>query len=262
MTGYRPQRGAFDAVLCDIDGCLAPEDGGPMDLSSLARIAAHNQRAVRTGDWPVVTLCSGRPITFVEAMCRVVANTTLPAIGEMGVWLYDPTTQQMEQDPAITPEQSLAVAEASRWIDAQFGRRAGPGVMQQPGKSSSISLYHPDTPYLMSLIPQLRAQIESSGWGLRVSNTWLWINCDLAHVSKATGIDRFIARTGIPPERLAGIGDTMGDMAIRERVAWFGCPANASRELKPHADFVSEHKEVEGVLDILGKLMEDAPRGA
>ncbi len=245
------QQGRFDAVLCDIDGCLAPEDGGPAQAHLLAQLADHNRRAISTGVGPVVTLCSGRPIPFVEALCRVIANTALPAIGEMGVWLYDPRDQLMHADPAISASDARAVRDASAWITERFASRP---LFQQPGKTHSISLFHEDTAYLMDLAPEIRAKAQAEGWPLRVSATWFWLNCDLEHVSKATGIDRFCARTGIDPARLAGIGDTMGDLAIREKVAWFGCPANAADDLKPHADCVSKKPEAEGVLDLLGML--------
>jgi hydroxymethylpyrimidine pyrophosphatase-like HAD family hydrolase len=127
-------------------------------------------------------------------------------------------------------------------------------VSQQPGKACSISLYHPDTPYLKSLEPVLEAAFAERGWPFRVSSTWHWINCDLAHVSKATGIERFMAHTGLTRDRLAGIGDTMGDRAIREHVAFFACPANADEHLKPHADLVSAGAEIEGVLEILDRV--------
>ncbi len=79
---------------------------------------------------------------------------------------------------------------------------------------------------------------------------------DLRHVNKGTAIDRLLAETGIDPVRIAGIGDTMGDRFIAERVAWFGCPANAEAEIKKSASYVSPHPEVEGVLDILKRLSE------
>lgn len=65
---------------------------------------------------------------------------------------------------------------------------------------------------------------------------------------------RLLAETDINPVRTAGIGDTMGDRFIAERVAWFGCPANAEAEIKKSAAYVSPHPEVEGVLDILKRL--------
>lgn len=250
MIPFR-QTGPFDAVICDIDGCLTPEDGGPAQAELLARIAAHNREAIATGHGPVVTLCSGRPIPFVEALCRVIANTVLPAIGEMGVWIYNPRTQLMSTDPAITSAHRRAVAEASAWIVERFSSEP---LFQQPGKACSISLFHEDTAYLMSLLPELRAQCEDRGWPLRVSSTWCWVNLDLVHISKATGIDRLCALTGLEHDRLAGIGDTMGDLAIRERVTWFGCPSNAAQGLKDHADTVSDQPEAAGVLDLLAGL--------
>ncbi len=51
------------------------------------------------------------------------------------------------------------------------------------------------------------------------------------------------------------IGDTMGDRFIAERVSWFGCPANADGEIKKSAAYVSPHREVEGVLDLLGRFV-------
>lgn len=247
--------GRFDAVVCDIDGCLSPEHSGPMDVASLARIAEHNRLAQTPGaggnGGPPITLCSGRPQPFAEAMCRVIGNRTLPLVCENGVWLYDPATNGYEMDPAITEEQLEGVAEASRWVRRDLGPR---GVTIQPGKAASISLYHTDTSVLRGLMPELEQVFAREGWPLRVSMTWLYINCDLRHVSKGTGMRRLMERTGLTRERLAGIGDTMNDMAIREHVAWFACPANAQPELKKHADYVAAASEAEGVVEILGRL--------
>lgn len=241
----------FDAVICDIDGCLSPEGHAPMAGELLVRIAEHNRLASSNRDRPIVTLCSGRPQPFVEAMCRLIHNDRLPCVAEMGVWLFDPTSNANIIDPAITPEHLSKIDEARRWAQSELGPR---GVTIQPGKTASVSLYHEDTASLKSLMPMLETTFRVCNWPLRVSDTWLYVNCDLAFVSKKTGIDRLIERTGLDPTRLAGIGDTMSDAAIRESVAWFGCPANAADELKPLADRVAERREAEGVLELLEEL--------
>src|ERR1051326_3286879 len=92
----------FDAVICDIDGCLAPEASHPMDAVGLARMAEHNRLAQERRDRPVVTLCSGRPEPFVEAICRLIGNSTVPAIAENGVWLFHPGRNGWDRDPAIS----------------------------------------------------------------------------------------------------------------------------------------------------------------
>lgn len=245
----------FDAVICDIDGCLGPETHGPLEAPRLAEVSAYNKRAHADGDRPVVTLCTGRPLPYAEAMARLIGTKTLPVVCEMGVWLWHSDTNVFDRDPNITAEHVLAVHAAQAWLETEFGagNPRGP-VSQQPGKACSISLYHPDTGYLKSLEPGLRDEFAARGWPFRVSSTWHWINCDLEHVSKATGIERMMAHTGLSKDRLAGIGDTMGDLAIREHVAFFACPANADDRLKPHADYVSPHEDVAGVLDILERF--------
>lgn len=242
----------YDAVICDIDGCLGPESHEPLDAGLLGALAEYNRLAHERGDRPVVTLCSGRPLPYAEAMARLIGVRTLPVICEMGVWLWHSDTNRFDRDPRITPAHIRVVHEAQEWLEAEFGpsNPRGP-VVQQPGKSCSISLYHPDTPYLKSLEPTLRDAFGARAWPFRVSSTWHWINIDLEHVSKATGIERFMACTGLTRERLAGIGDTMGDLAIREHVAYFACPSNADDNLKAHADLVSESPEIRGVLRVL-----------
>lgn len=241
----------YDAIICDIDGCLGPESHAPLNAHALAAIAEHNQRAVRDADRPVMTLCSGRPQPYAEALCRLLGNSVLPCVAEMGVWLYDPRENRFLRDPAITPDHLRAVREATEWIEGELIPR---GMVIQPGKTASISLWHPDTAFLMGHKAMLAETFARRGWPLRVSSTVAWVNCDLAHVSKETGLRRLMAMTGLTTPRLAGIGDTVGDLAIRAVVSHFACPANASGELKAHADYVSPHEEVEGVLDILGRL--------
>lgn len=256
VSQVSPSSSPFRAVICDIDGCLGPESHEPMQAKALAQLAEHNLKAQKDRDRPILTLCSGRPQPFVEAMCRVVGNATLPCVAEMGVWLYDPSTNRFIIDPAITPTHMRAVREATVWIEQHLLPQ---GVVIQPGKTASISLWHPDTNFLMALKPKLVEQFAESQWPLRVSSTVAWINCDLAHISKATGIERMLALTGLHRQQLAGIGDTIGDMAIRESVAFFACPSNAQEELKKHANYISNLHEIAGVLDILHHLPVHSP---
>jgi hydroxymethylpyrimidine pyrophosphatase-like HAD family hydrolase len=244
--------GKYDLVICDIDGCLSPESHAPINISRLAKLAEHNRFANQDRDRPIVTLCSGRPIGFVECLCRLIHNTLIPCIGENGVWLWRPADNSFECDPAITDEHLEVVHEARKLLRSLF---QASGVIQQPGKSASVALYHPDTAYLRSIVPSITEEFKKRDWPIRVSMTWLYINCDLQNVNKATAIDRLMTQTGIQTERTAGIGDTMGDRFIAERVSWFGCPANSEAEIKKAAAYVSPHEEVEGVLDILDHLV-------
>jgi hydroxymethylpyrimidine pyrophosphatase-like HAD family hydrolase len=242
----------YKIVLCDIDGCLSPEDSVPMDVARLSRVAAWNDRINQGGTGPLLTLCSGRPLAFVEAMCRFLQNASWPCLGENGVWLYDPKQNLYLMDPTITDEHLAMVAEAARWTKQHFGPQ---GITLQPGKNASVTLHHSDTAFLERVCVQVRDEFSKRGWPFRVSMTWSYINCDLQHISKATGIQRLFERTGLTSSNAIGIGDTMSDKAIADNVDFFACPANAAEPLKQIADYVSPYSETEGVLDILERVV-------
>lgn len=256
---------SFDLIICDIDGCLSPESSTPFDLTNLTKIAEHNRLAVTRKDRPILTLCSGRPQPFAEAMCRLLSNVHVPCVCENGVWLYHPGTNIYETDPAITREHLTAVREAGDWLRDTFGHgspaahRHGP-VTQQPGKIASVSLYHPRPEHLREISAQIEAHFNEHRWPLRVSMTWFYINCDLRHISKATGVERLFAQTGIDPSRTLGIGDTPSDLAFAAKVKTFACPANAHADVKPKADYISPYEEAAGVVDILEKLAAPSTR--
>jgi hydroxymethylpyrimidine pyrophosphatase-like HAD family hydrolase len=252
MASPRP----YDLVICDIDGCLTPEGTEAFDREALERIARYNRQARAAGDRPELTLCSGRPQPFVEAMSRLL-GIGAPCIAENGVWLYDPSTNAYRIDPGIGASDLEAVASITSWMRNRY---AGAGAAIQPGKTASVSLYHADHHWLVAHLDEIRGHCHAEGFPLRVSMSWYYINCDLAHISKATGIGQLIAAKGFARERLAGIGDTMGDAAIRERVAFFACPANADERLRLLADYVSPFEVATGVVDILERL-QSGPTG-
>lgn len=218
-----------------------------MDLSGLEWIRNWNLGA-RSSGLPRLTLCSGRPLPFVEALCRVICNTTLPAICENGVWLFEPATNGFIRDPAITSSDIHAVHEASEWIESDFGPR---GVVIQPGKAASISLWHPEVEFLRRTVPQLMERFARESWPFRVSMTVAWINCDLAHISKGTGLKRFVQRTGLRKERMIGIGDSASDLVMKEHVRVFACPANAAPDVLAASDVIARQHEINGVCEIL-----------
>ncbi|MCG3122179.1 MAG: hypothetical protein GIKADHBN_00559 [Phycisphaerales bacterium] len=242
----------FDALICDIDGCLVPESSEPFDAGALRRIADHNRAAIKEGTLPVLTLCSGRPQPFVEAVCRLVGNTLLPCIAENGVWLYFPATNEYLRDPSITRDHLQAVREASDWVEAELFPK---GFSIQPGKTASVSLFHPDPDHLAPAMPMIEAAFNKHGWPLRVSKTWYYINCDLEHISKATGLDWLIAAAGLNPDRLAGFGDTASDLAIAERVKLFACPPRHDEQIAKVAHHISPYWQAWAVLDVLERVL-------
>lgn len=241
----------YDAILCDIDGCLSPEQLGSMNLPALAKVADWNRRARESGDVPALTLCTGRPLPFAEAVARAVGALDLPIVCEGGVWLLEMSPYRWSMDPRIDDGHREIIREVERWAVSQFE-----GAFLESGKSGAVTIFHERGPEYLEkvVVPAVWTRINDEGWPLRASMTWTCVNVELEFISKASGIDRLLERTGLQSERLVGIGDTMSDVPIRERVAFFACPANADEQLKAMVDFVSDKEEAEGVLDILKRI--------
>lgn len=246
----------YDLIISDIDGCLSPEDSSPLNIKKISQIAEHNRLAFTQNDRPKLTLCTGRPIPFTEGLCRLLQNPSIPCVAENGVWLYDPSSNGYLMDPSITDQQLEMVHEAELFSLKSYRQE---GVTLQPGKSASVTLYHPNPAVLQRIAPQLQESFDQHGFEFRVSLTLFYINCDLPQITKASGIDRLLEMTGVPADRTAGIGDTSSDLAIAQRVKTFGCPANAIDDVKQVAHFVSEHEQIDGVLDFMDFLMDKKP---
>lgn len=240
-------------VFCDVDGCLMPEATTPADLVALGAVAEHNARAVRDRDRPVVVPCTGRPQPFCEAVCKILGRLGgIPAICEHGGWRYFFEEHRWDIEPGITAADRDAIRLAEEWVS---GDLAGLGCFLELGKHTGVTIIHHDHAYLHGeLLGHVESVVADRGWPFRVATTWTCINLTLACVSKGRAIRRTMAELGLDRSRCAGIGDTMGDLAIRDEVGWFGCPANALDELKPHADAVAGAPEARGVLELLALL--------
>src|SRR3569833_2713541 len=181
----------YDIVISDVDGCLSPEDPKKFNPEGLIKVANHNRLALEQGDRPILPLCTGRPQPFVEAMCRLLQNMTIPAIAENGVWLFDAGRNEYVMDPSISDADLEVVHEAEMWIRHEY---ALAGFTIQPGKAASVSLYHSSRERMLALEPELREVFEQRGWPLRESTTWFYFFCVLLLVFFGLGFVRLLVR--------------------------------------------------------------------
>lgn len=254
-AAYASDRRRYDVVFCDVDGCLLPEETQPADMEALSRLAEHNRRAQTDRDRPIVVPCTGRPQPFCEAVCKMLGWLDgVPATCEHGGYRYFFEEHRWEPEPAITDADRAAIRAAEQWVEADL---APLGCFLELGKHTGVTIIHHDVAYLHNeLMGPINKKVEGAGWGFEVATTWTCINLKLKHVSKARAIARTIEELGLDRARCAGIGDTMGDLAIRQEVGWFGCPANALDDLKPHADAVATAPLARGTLELIEMISE------
>ena len=237
-------------IVCDIEGCLSPGKGYPLNLTALAEIQDHNRRARAGNEIPLV-LCTGRPQAFVEVFCQIL-DVHLPCVCENGAFLYDSREDRMLRNPNITGAQIDALEELSLFLETVImdvlpHRR-------EPGKEICISL-NPEAPpeYYADRIGLLfeRVRANVSPELFTVTHSASAVDITPRGIDKASGVRFLSDMLNVPPEEMLGIGDSTGDMPFLMITGLAAAPSNASESVKAMVDYASTQPESLGVLDIL-----------
>jgi hydroxymethylpyrimidine pyrophosphatase-like HAD family hydrolase len=235
-------------IVTDIDGCLGPGEGRPYDLDVLARVAECNRRAKRGEDIPAITLCSGRPAGYVDAMMQAVAGF-VPAIFENGAGLYFPENYRFAWNPALS-ESARATMRRARALVEERVIQTGIAAIQ-PGKEMAVTLLPTPGHGLGEVGDAVASALEGESLACRVEVSVSTVGVWLDGIDKGAGVRWLSEETGIPLGEMAGVTDTWDDLPFLRLVGFRAAPANADREVIHSADYVSPYRNGRGLLDII-----------
>ncbi len=235
-------------IVLDIDGVLSTGEAHPFELSLFARLANLNRRARQGESVPAVTLNTGRPSPYVEAVMQAIEGWQ-PALYESGAGLYFPQTYQFQLTPTLTADhlaQLRTVVERLDQAVVQPGR-----AYWQPGKSVCYTLFaHPPLTAL-DLIPEVEAIVADISSEFVVTQASLALNVHPAGIDKGTGLRWLSQVTGIVLTDMGGVGDSAGDIDFLRLVGRPAAPTNATPGVKVVVEYISTRPEAAGLHEIL-----------
>ncbi len=240
-------------IITDIDGCMSPEESVPWDLERFGQFSRLVREAnAGRGTIAPMTLCTGRPQPYVELLMKIL-DVRAAAICESGAVLYSLHDNWARYGPGVTAEK-IAQLRALRTFIEQDVLPDEPKALIQFGKESQISVFSRDP----GIFPRIRRRVERfaaehGGPELDITPSHFYLNICLAGVSKGSTVKALLDELGVSREQSAGIGDTDGDLPLRDAVGFFACPANSTSAVKAAADYVSPYPMLEGMLDILNR---------
>ncbi|MEW5729403.1 MAG: HAD-IIB family hydrolase [Pseudomonadota bacterium] len=237
-------------VVCDIEGCLTPGKGEAMDLGALARVAGHNLRA-RSGAVAPLTLCTGRPQPFVEAMCQML-RVFLPCVCENGALLYDPAADAVVPHPDVTPQMIAASRDLRRFIETDLARRIPLAV--EPGKEICISLNPrggdgPMPGRVARLHAEIAPRVDPALFTVTHSNSA--VDITPRGIDKGAGLRVLADMTGVALADMLAIGDAPNDLPFLTLAGTSACPANAHPAVKAVVTRVAGEEFAAGVTELL-----------
>ncbi|MFW5715841.1 MAG: HAD family hydrolase [Spirochaetota bacterium] len=244
--------GPYKLIVSDVDGCIAPEESAAWDLAAFGRLAALVRGREGGAPLPLV-LCTGRPQPYVEVLMKLL-DVRFPAICESGAVIYTLHDNRCRFGPGVTEEGLSQLREIKRFIVHDLVPRC-PYASYQFGKEAHLSLFSENPDRLAPLADEIRAFAKRFGdEAIEIGSSHYYLNISLSGVTKGSALRQLVSEIGVAREEIAAIGDTAGDLPLREEAAFFAVPANATADVKARADYVSPHADVRGVIDILGRI--------
>lgn len=240
-------------IITDIDGCLSPEESVVWELDRFLELARLSREAsAGRGAIAPLTLCTGRPQPYVEVLMKLL-DVRAPAICENGAVLYTLPDNTARYGPGVTPEGVLGIRRVRTFLETEVLPGVPEAVMQF-GKDAQISVFSTRTEVLAPIGERVAAFCDAQGGPqLDINCSHFYLNLSLAGVDKGRALIQLLDELGVSSEQTAGIGDTEGDLPLREVVGFFACPSNATPPVREAADYVSPYPQIEGLLDILSR---------
>jgi len=233
----------IELFVTDIDGCLA-EPYTPHDLDGLAtlRDRAHGDQDTA----PTLSICSGRPYPYVEAMSQAL-DVTVPVLFESGGGRFDPVAAQTAWSPRLTDEVEAKLQTVRQWFVTEC--IPGTGLMLDHAKRTQAGVITPDEDEIPPLRPRVERFVEENALGLHVFTTDNSVDVVPEGITKRHGLEWLADTLGLELEEIAYIGDTDGDLSALEAVGTSFAPANAQEAVRAQVDHVTENPAIEGTIE-------------
>lgn len=237
-------------IVTDVDGCLTEERSKPFDLALITKIKEFNDQARENpGVFPPITLCTGRPQPYAEALLKTI-GAPVPAITENGGLIFDLSQNTYDYDENFTSEWALKIAELRQIVISQLVPKIP--VEIQPGKETHLTLIT-ENPKQTRIL--LEAQLNSHLDDFLIDETESHLNIVPRIFDKGTGFKRFVELSQYPAAEIAAVGDAPADLAFIKLAGFAFCPGNASAEVKAQCDYVAKASYTAGLIEIIEKCV-------
>jgi HAD superfamily hydrolase (TIGR01484 family) len=236
--------------VSDIDGCLS-EPYPPFDLEGFRELAAYATRYTvdrpdPEGRHPALSLCSGRPLPYVEALSQLL-GLTAPVLFENGGGLFDPVRGTVTWNPQFTDVLRGQMDAVTSWLLTDC--LPGSTMRFDHAKRTQAGMITPDLEEVSRMLPRVTAYVQAHFPRLQVFYTPVSIDVLPPGITKDFALSWLALRMGVDLSETAYIGDSNGDIAALRSVGYSFAPANASDDVKEAVRQVTRASVLDGVLE-------------
>jgi len=221
--------------VVDLDGCISHPFQTP-HWEAINAIRTYNIAGKTDTSIPPLTICTGRPLPYAEAVAQWLC-IDLPFAFESGAGLYHTAKNRLDWAPEITLERLHAIDELKRWAQSDIIPRF-PGTVAEFTKRCDIGFIHPVVAINHQIRETVQPYVEANYPDFEVHDTDVSVNIILSDCNKGSGVRFLSDRLEIPLSQIAYIGDSSGDIPAMKLVQRSFAPSNAREVVKPYAELI------------------------
>lgn len=236
--------------ITDLDGCLTrPFHAPSWDL--LSQIRTLNKQSKSNEYIPPLSICSGRPLPYVEAVAQWL-GVDIPVVFESaGVYLL--STNVPFFAAVFDEEAEQEVQDLKAWLQNKI-IPSQEGMVLEFTKRMDAGLVHMDKAVIDDVYPVVAEYVKEHYPLFEVHKTDVSINVILKENNKKRGIQMLCDRLGMDPAEVAYIGDSSGDIPGLNLVGHPFAPSNAADDVKEAAEVI-DLPETEAVLEVYNRII-------
>jgi HAD superfamily hydrolase (TIGR01484 family) len=221
--------------VLDIDGCITHPFETP-HWESISEIRDLNRRSRNSDDIPALTLCTGRPLPYAEAVAQWL-DIKLPFVFESAA-LYHWNGNRVQTILDNEPENGRSlkpINEIKKWLSEQV-LPDYPDMILEFTKMMDAGVVSPDKEQINRAYDRIMNHIRENYPDLEAHRTEISVNTLLAGNNKGTGFQLLSKEIDIPFDQMAYIGDSEGDIPALKQAKLAFAPSNAIARVKEIAE--------------------------
>lgn len=251
VKSQNQQNRMIKLFITDLDGCLTEPFQAP-DWKLLSEIRSLNQQSKEIEHIPPLSICSGRPLPYVEAVAQWL-DVKVPVVFESaGMYLLSSNSPVF--DAVFDEEAEREVEDLKKWLKGKIIPEYE-GMELEFTKKMDAGLIHLERPVIEDAFSRVREYVEEHYPLFEVHMTDVSINIILKENNKKKGIRMMCERLDLDPSEVAYIGDSSGDIPGLKLVGHPFAPSNAAESVKKVAEVI-DLQSTEAVLEVYNRIIE------
>ena len=238
--------------ITDLDGCISTPFKTP-DWDLLSQIRRLNEQSLHDMAVPSLSICSGRPFPYVEAVAQWLGISNHVVFESAGI--FELNTNTIKFHPSFDEEAEQQIRELKKWLNNEIVPLNNNFIVEFT-KKMDAGVIHLDTEVIQDFYPRIVDYVDENYPRFEVHDTDVSINIVLSKNNKRTGIRQLCEIMDLLPDEVAYIGDSSGDIPGLQFVGKSFAPKNAAESVKREAQ-VLDGEVTEAVLEAYRQIIRE-----